>query len=321
MATDFFTVDTVLLCRYYVLFVIEVERRVVHLLGVTANPNGPWVTQVARNFCAELEDNGRRVRSLVRDRGTKFTARLDNVIASIGAETILTPVRSPKANAFTERWVRTAREECLDHLLVLSRRHLEQVLDEYVAHYNHARPHRSLDLTPPRPDGQGWQYRHGPPPPRPRRAHPRVRPRRLSAGDRDTVGPATSEHTARASVAATRSCWLSLRSPFVCSRSPSNSHPQFSLDGGAALFLGPSGQFCGHFTPKGTKLMSEGPLHAQRTFQRLARQNFADPFACVFVDVGKGFKVYRSAFLAAACGDIIWSSLTGAARASCARAA
>ena len=151
MATDFFTVDTVLLCRYYVLFVIEVERRVVHLFGVTANPNGPWVTQVASNFCAELEDNGRRVRSLVRDRGTKFTARLDNVIASIGAETILTPVRSPKANAFTERWVRTAREECLDHLLVLSRGHLEQVLDEYVAHYNRARPHRSLDLTPPRP--------------------------------------------------------------------------------------------------------------------------------------------------------------------------
>jgi hypothetical protein len=77
--------------------VIEIERRVVHLLGVTANPSGSWVTQVARNFCAELEDAGRRVRFLVRDRDTKFTATFDHVFASIGAETILTPVRSPKA--------------------------------------------------------------------------------------------------------------------------------------------------------------------------------------------------------------------------------
>ena len=107
------------------------------------------MTQVARNFCADLEHTGRRVRFLIRDRDTKFTASFDNVFASIGAETILTPVRSPKANAFAERWVRTVREDCLDHLLVVSRRHLERILDEYVAHYNRARPHRSLDLTPP----------------------------------------------------------------------------------------------------------------------------------------------------------------------------
>jgi transposase InsO family protein len=149
VATDFFSVDTVLLRRYYVLFVNELERRVVHVLGVTANPNGPWVAQVARNFCAELEHTGRTLRFLIRDRDTKFTTNFDNVFASIGAETILTPVRSPKANAFAERWVRTVREECLDHLLVISKRHLEQILDEYVAHYNRARPHRSLDLSPP----------------------------------------------------------------------------------------------------------------------------------------------------------------------------
>jgi transposase InsO family protein len=151
MATDFFTVDTVLFHRYYVLFVIEVERRVVHLLGVTTNPNDPWVTQVARNFCAELEDAGRRVRFLVRDRDTKFTATFDNVFASIGAETILIPVRSPKANAYAERWIRTVREDCLDHVLVFSGRHLEMILGKYVAHYNRGRPHRGLDLTPPRP--------------------------------------------------------------------------------------------------------------------------------------------------------------------------
>src|ERR1039458_2094034 len=151
LATDFFTVDTVLLRRYYVLFVIEIERRVVHLLGVTANPNGPWVAQAARNFAAELEEVGRRVRFLVRDRDTKFTTSFDDVFASIGVETICTPVRSPRANAFAERFVRTVRNECLDHLLVFSRRHLETVLAEYIEHYNEERPHRGLYLTPPKP--------------------------------------------------------------------------------------------------------------------------------------------------------------------------
>lgn len=149
IATDFFTVDSVLLRRYYVLFVIELERRVVQLLGVTAHPNGPWVTQVARNFCAELEDVGKRLRFLIRDRDTKFTSDFDRVFASIGIQSIVTPVRAPNANAFAERWVRTVREDCLDHLLILSRGHLEMVLADYVEHYNRSRPHRSLQLTPP----------------------------------------------------------------------------------------------------------------------------------------------------------------------------
>jgi putative transposase len=80
VATDFFSIDTVLLRRYDLLFVIEVERRVVHVLGVTTNPNGPWVTQVAPNFATDLENAGRRVRFLIRDRDTKFTASFDNVL-------------------------------------------------------------------------------------------------------------------------------------------------------------------------------------------------------------------------------------------------
>ena len=151
VATDFFHVDTVLLRRYYVLFVIELERRVVHVLGVTTNPNGPWVTQVARNFAAALEEAGRHFRFLIRDRDTKFTASFDEVFASIGVETIRTPMRSPRANAYAERFVRTIRQECLDHLLVVSRRHLESVLDEYVRDYNEARPHRGLQLAQPVP--------------------------------------------------------------------------------------------------------------------------------------------------------------------------
>ena len=148
--SDFLSVDTVLLRGYYVLFIIEIERRVVHLLGVTAHPNGPWATQVARNFCSDLGDAGRRVQFLVRNRDTKFSKSFAEVFASMGVATILTPVRAPKANAFAERWVRTVREDCLDRILVFSRRQLERVLAEYVEHYNRGRPHRSLELTPPR---------------------------------------------------------------------------------------------------------------------------------------------------------------------------
>ena len=80
-----------------------------------------WVIQVARNFTSDLEDAGRRFRFLIRDRDTKFTASFDEVYRPSGIEAIHTPVRSPQANAFAERWVRTVREECLDHLLIYSR--------------------------------------------------------------------------------------------------------------------------------------------------------------------------------------------------------
>lgn len=151
LATDFFHVDSVMLRRYYVLFVIEVDSRVVHLLGVTTNPAMAWVVQRARNFTSDLEDAGRRFRFLVRDRDTKFTASFDEVFKAIGIETIRTLVRSPKANTFAERWVRTVREDCFDHLLIYSRRHLESVLGDYVRHYNEARPHRGRQLATPLP--------------------------------------------------------------------------------------------------------------------------------------------------------------------------
>ena len=149
LATDFFTIDSVILRRYYVLFVIEVERRVVHVLGVTANPTDVWVTQSARNFAAALDDGGGRFRFLVRDRDTKFVASFDAVLASVGIETVCAPLRAPRANAFAERWVRTVRDDCLDHLLIISRRHLECALTEYARHYDKARPHRSLELDAP----------------------------------------------------------------------------------------------------------------------------------------------------------------------------
>jgi len=124
VACDFFTVDTVWLRRLYVLFFIELDTRRVHLAGVTAKPNGAWVTQQARNLLLVLGERGREVRFLVRDRDAKFCRGFDDVFRSQGAEVLVTPVQAPNANAFAERWVRTVRAECLDWLLIVGSTHL-----------------------------------------------------------------------------------------------------------------------------------------------------------------------------------------------------
>ena len=149
MACDFFTVDTVWLRRLNVLFFIELDTRRVHLAGRTAQPDGAWVAQQARNLPLMLGDRGRRLRFLLRDRDTKFTRAFDDVFRSEGAAVLITPVQTPNANAYAERWIRTVRAECLDWLLITGRGHLEQVLRVYIEHYNVHRPHRALGLEPP----------------------------------------------------------------------------------------------------------------------------------------------------------------------------
>ncbi len=151
VACDFLTVETVWLRRLYVLFFIELDTRRVHLGGATANPNGRWVTQQARNLLLVLGERRRQVRFLVRDHDAKFSRSFDDVFRSQEAGVLVTPVRAPKANAYAERWVRTVRAECLDWLLIVGRGHLEQVLRIYVQHYNAHRPHRALGLQPPDP--------------------------------------------------------------------------------------------------------------------------------------------------------------------------
>ncbi len=150
LACDYFTVDTVLLRRLYVLFFIEIDSRRIYLSGVTTNPVGEWVCQQARNLTSDLTDRSRAVRFLIRDRDTKFTASFDEVFRSEGIRIIKAPVRSPRSNAFAERFVGTIRRECLDRLLIFGRRHLEQILAEYTTHYNEHRPHRSLGQHAPR---------------------------------------------------------------------------------------------------------------------------------------------------------------------------
>jgi putative transposase len=151
VACDFFTVDTVWLRRLYVLFFIELDTRRVHLAGVTANPDGGWVTQQARNLLLVLGERGRQVHFLVRDHDAKFSRSFDDIFHAEGGQVLVTPVRAPTANAYAERWVRTVRAECLDWLLIVNRRHVEQVLRAYVQHDNGHRPHRALGLQPPDP--------------------------------------------------------------------------------------------------------------------------------------------------------------------------
>jgi transposase InsO family protein len=133
----------------YVLFFIELSTRGVHLAGLTAHPGSAWVTQQARNLAIgeRLGDVG----FLVRDRDARFSGPFDEVFQSEGIRVIRTPIRAPRANAFAERFVRTVRSECLDHILIFGRRHLQRVLRTYLKHYCEERPHRGLSLAAPVP--------------------------------------------------------------------------------------------------------------------------------------------------------------------------
>jgi putative transposase len=153
LAVDFFHVDcAVTLKRIYVLFAVEVGSRYVHILGLTTHPDGAWTTQQARNLLIDLDDRAAKFRFLVRDRAGQFTTSFDAVLADVGIDTVKIPPRCPRANCVAERFVLTARTELTDRVLLFGERHLRTVLTRYGAHYNGRRPHRALQLRPPRPD-------------------------------------------------------------------------------------------------------------------------------------------------------------------------
>jgi putative transposase len=171
-SVDFLHVDcAVTLRRLYVLFALEVDDRYLHVLGVTAHPDGPWTTQQARNLVMDLGEQVARFRFLVRDRAGQYASSFDAVLADAGIEVVKIPPRCPRANCYAERLVLTVRTELTDRMLIFGERHLRRTLAVYAAHYNARRPHRALQLRPPRPEA-----------PVPEPVHGRIRRRPLLGG-------------------------------------------------------------------------------------------------------------------------------------------
>ena len=140
IATNFVHVDTVLLRRIYALIVIGHGTRRAHLAGITANPDGSWTTQAARNLLMDLGQRATSVKFLIRDRAGQFTSSFDAVFTAEGIRILAGPPQAPRANAICERIIGTLRRELLDRLLIVNEHHLRQVLTEYLLHYNTARP-------------------------------------------------------------------------------------------------------------------------------------------------------------------------------------
>jgi putative transposase len=151
VACDFFSVDTATLHHYYVLFFIKLNTREVIFAGVTANPTGAWTTQAARNLFITPHDALEGARVLVRDRGSQFIESFDKEFRSEELKILKSPVRTPAANAFAERWIGSIRRELLDRTIIWNRRQLERLVIGYTAHHNRHRPHQSLEQRPPTP--------------------------------------------------------------------------------------------------------------------------------------------------------------------------
>jgi len=149
VAADFFIVDTIFFKRLYVLIYMHLASRRIVLASCTAQPDESWVTQQARNLSWRLELDGIKLSAAIHDRDKKFARGADRVLESDGARVILTPLMAPRANAYAERWIGSCRRECLDRMLIVSERHLREVLEVYTAHYNGERLHRSRGLRPP----------------------------------------------------------------------------------------------------------------------------------------------------------------------------
>jgi putative transposase len=146
-ATDFFTVEVWTargLETYYVLFVMQLKTRCVHIAGVTKAPNGAYMKQVARNLTDVSDGFLLNSRYLIMDRDTKYTWEFRDNLDREGVKPVRCPVRAPNCNAFAERFVRSIKEECLDRLILFGEASLRRALREYVAHYHTERNHQGV---------------------------------------------------------------------------------------------------------------------------------------------------------------------------------
>jgi putative transposase len=149
LASDFFTVDLPGGTRACVLAVIEHTTRRIRILGVTLHPTGEWTTQQARNLLMDLGGQADRMKFMIRDRGSNFTAASGAVLADAGIRTVLCNVRTPRMNGIAERWIGGCRRELPDRALVWNQHHLRRILRDYETHHNQHRPHRSLHGAAP----------------------------------------------------------------------------------------------------------------------------------------------------------------------------
>jgi putative transposase len=149
LACDFFTADLLDGTQAYVLAVIEHASRRIRILGVTLHPTGEWTAQQARNLIMDLGEHAYRVKFMIRDRGSNYTAAFDAVLADAGIRTVLCNIRTPRMNAIAERWIGGCRRELLDRTLIWNQAHLRRILRQYETHHNQHRPHRSLDSAAP----------------------------------------------------------------------------------------------------------------------------------------------------------------------------
>jgi transposase InsO family protein len=148
VATDFFTAEVWTkggLVTYYILFFIQLESRKVHIAGMTPNPDGQWMTQMARNLTMEEWGFLTPDQQVIHDRDTKFCSAFRETIKAAGVRLVKLPPRSPNLNAHAERWVRSVKEEVLSRLILFGEDALQQVLNEYVTHYHQERPHQGKD--------------------------------------------------------------------------------------------------------------------------------------------------------------------------------
>ena len=149
LACDFFTAELLDGTQAYVLAVIEHASRRIRILGITLHPTGEWTAQQARNLIMDLGEHAHRVKFMIRDRGSNFTAAFDAVLAGAGIRTVLCNVQTPRMNAIIERWIGGCRRELLDRTLIWNQAHLQRILRAYEIHHNQHRPHRSLNSAAP----------------------------------------------------------------------------------------------------------------------------------------------------------------------------